>query len=281
MAYCEPEGMGAGGGRRRAGNPMSAAKMAAQRAAAQQQVVMKRRKVMQRGGWPAGFGDCAPGMGKKQSFFKKVASQAKAGVRSAKGVAKVAGGSIGFKKGLTEKQKKKSGFLRKALIAGAAIGATIAVVAVTGGAAAPFLMAKGPLLLSAAAKVKAARDKISAARRAAGLAPITYNRTPEEEVQAAAATIPNAPELSPEQVTAKAGLIAESAAAQNGQVNPEITTSQVDARSVTGETVTAPGDEEEEASAPKKKAAGGIPTWVWWTGGALTLAGGAYALSKK
>jgi hypothetical protein len=167
-------------------------------------------------------------LGKKKSIFKKIATSAGKARKSVAGAAKVARGTIGFKKGLTPSQLKKAGFARKLLVAAAAITAGTVLLVATGGAAGgvagKFLMSKGSLLMTAAQKVAAARKKLSDARKAAGLPPITYDRTPEQEVAAAAATIPNASELTPEQVTTQAGDIAAAFAAQQKQVSSQVET---------------------------------------------------------
>lgn len=152
-------------------------------------------------------------LGKRSKFFKKL-----------KGAAKVARGSIGFKKGLTPAQLKKAGLARKLLGAAAVITAGVVLMVVSKGKAGTFLMSKGPKLLSGAQKVAEARQKISDARKKAGLPPIHYDRTPEQEVAAAATTVPGAATMTPDEVTAKATEIATRRASQGEQLPYQVET---------------------------------------------------------
>jgi hypothetical protein len=99
------------------------------------------------------------GLGKKKGFFGRLGKNIKGGI-------KVAGGVVGFKKGLTASQLKKSGIIRKVgLVVGAVAGA-----AVFG----PAILAKaGSLAKMGVGKFGKLFGAFSKARKDAGLPPVT------------------------------------------------------------------------------------------------------------
>lgn len=115
-----------------------------------------------------GLGEWDEGLG-KFSFKKavaKVAHSAQAGVRSVKGTVKVAGGAIGIKHGLTAKQLKKAGIVRKIGLAVAGVAGAVLLAPLA-------IAAAGHLTGLGAAGAGGLIGKIKNLRKAAGLPPVS------------------------------------------------------------------------------------------------------------
>ncbi len=168
----------------------------------------------------------APGYGLGDldaSFLKKLKKSIGAAQRSVRSTVKVAGGVIGFKKGLTAKQLKRASTVRKGtLIVGGAAAAII-----TAGAVAPALIGKvgavgGKLGIGKLLAIgKGIQSKISTVRKALGLPPITLARRKQAEEQVAAEVEAGAtPEQAQAHVEQQIQQEAVSAAAAQGTLPP-------------------------------------------------------------